>query len=274
MIGFHESLSNCVENIKLLNTNCVQVFTRSPRQYGSLSKYDNSLIDFLNNNKIKVLTHAVYFISLLTLTTTDDVNKRTINILNDDIDFLKKVNGIGTVIHVGSVKKSKYTPNQIILKYMEKVNDSTKLIFENKAMAGKQYLYNNDEIISLHNFLKDNGYKANFCFDTCHDFISSYKMSHNKVGKKWEKKLYCKTKKTDDNLQELLNAGVNISCVHLNDSTSYTKDVHADLFTGLISEDVIKNVYKICEKNKIPMIIERMNANINTKKKMLTDLLL
>jgi endonuclease IV len=281
-IGFHLGTSqdsDIVKDVEDIGISCLQIFTRNPMKRSTIT-VDPKRLDDLNKN-VKVFTHIVYYINVTKKTKNGKLNGLSIKIILDDINFLTSIKngkGIGAVLHLGSSTETWGATVSIIIQYLKLLSKNMKrtgpkIIIENRASAGNIFLTSIDEMILLDKELQKNGlndYTA-FCFDTCHDFISSYKMSHEKKGKLWYPIDNMTRRKVDDNLQELIDSigHKRISVVHLNDSKSYTKDEHEDFLDGLIPDNELLGVLDICKKYKIPMIVERSRIPKNDKIEMI-----
>ena len=283
--GFHlsgSSIPKILETLKILECDSVQFFIRTPMKTwhnSPLTKYNPDDIEKMKSAKLKIFTHASYTINLVKYTKVGKLSKPTILSLRDEIDFLRSVDGVGTVIHLGSTKNSDIVEWNgivaVVINYIKAVVKNTKmgdvkLIIENRADAGQQVLKNVTEMIALWEAIE----KANldqfvgFCFDTCHDYVSNCKAA-TKSHDQYSGTEYSSQGKyrIDTNLQTLIDAvgAQNIPIVHLNDSKSDTRDMHENLLEGNIPHDQLVNVIKICKKYKIPMIIERIKTSIEEK---------
>ena len=262
--------------IKKLKYNVFQLFTKNPRSKNASSishedKEFNKLNNFVKKNNYKVFSHSAYPVNF----TSSNIDYMSVASVVKDIQYLKKINGIGTVIHVGHTK---YVPNlsweevaknieKHLVSIVTKLNSlgiiNYKLILENRAKTktGNLFLTSVDDMIKINKLIEENKIlkdKTGICFDTCHDFVSTSKEDgENREG-------------VGVNLKRLFEeCGKSIICVHLNDSKSETLDRHEDIFKGLIPPEELVCVIKFCKKNKIPMIIERHKASEEEKIKML-----
>lgn len=263
MIGFHYSNTvDFVSKAQGLETKYVQIMIRNPRKINSdVFKYDTT-----NLKKIKIFTHAPYTINLLNKTSNNKLYKHVISALVDEMKFMNDVNGKGCVIHTGTSTKSFEEKSETLIQYLlsiikhcqklkfTKIN----LILENRAKAGNLFLSTYEEMINFDKILSqypDIKKYVSYCYDTCHAFVSI-----NKDNKKTS---------IDKELQQLLDNNMKISVIHLNDSQSTSKDLHANLFDGIIPKHELINTIKIANKHKIPMIVERIDATEDDKKTML-----
>lgn len=272
MFGFHLSGSNIeklLEEIDELGVNSVQIFIRVPRvKNGPLTKYGAGpvvkLKKYIKKGGIKLFTHGTYPLNLI----MDRIDILSVKSLVKELRWLEIVGGVGCVFHLGSSKRypgkaswEKFCKNIVRhLRIIRKYAPYGELLMENQATAGSKVMTRVDEMISLWKFVKGKVKGVGFCFDTCHDFVSSYK---------YAQKMNIKREKIGDNIRKLLSAGVPVGCVHLNDCKVADRDVHDNLMDGLIPPEELLDVIAICKKRKIPMIIERIKSSRLEKIKMI-----
>jgi endonuclease IV len=237
MIGAHLSgaggIKKLINNMIEINANVVQLYVRNPRKIMSKTS------DFKNLHlikKYKIFTHSVYGTNLCI-----EKNFTTISTIVEDLKWLKKVNGVGTVVHVGSSTLSWEECKKNIIVSIKKIIKKEKyglIILENQALAGNKKLLTSDDILSLWNDM-DNIIKKRvaFCIDTCHLFVTE----KNKLNLRKE---FLKLDK------------IPIALVHLNDSNSRTRDIHDYIYDGLIPKEELNFAIKYCKKYNIPMVIE------------------
>ena len=272
--GFHISLNNLTEP-KELGYNTAQLFSKSPKKISGTSSF-NTIERQILTNITNVYTHGQYVLSITKLNLDGTLNKMYIKSIVDELIFLKSIKGKGVIIHAGSSKESMNTICKNVCTYLLNIikeKDFPMIFIENRAAAGNIVFKSVDELLFLERWIVYNelNTQVGYCFDTCHDFVSNYIEVHDKIGKMWyPKKNGNDRKRIDHNLQRLIDViDSKRLVVHLNDSVNYTSDKHANLFTGVIPEDELIGVIKLCIKHKMPCIIERINATIEEKKKMI-----
>ena len=277
MYGFHLSGSNLytvIEEMDALNVNTVQIFIRNPRIKNSpITKYGQSKGVFARKG-YNVFTHSVYGINLVL---RGPAVKSSIASLIKEARFIRDIDGNSTVVHLGSTTQSKYSlsyedvckntiTNITSLRnrlYKEGIMDF-RFALENQAICGHKIMTLVPEMIVMFMWLEANDLNKHigFCFDTCHDFVSST-IDSERLG--------TPRRKVHDNLN-LLIKGVgakNIHCVHLNDSLKQHKDEHANLMEGQIPPEELMEAIRICKRNNIPMIVERIKTTREEKEKMI-----
>lgn len=260
--GFHQSK----DSISNKYGNTIQIFSQNPKEF-----YKNKTIEKIKElDDFKyVFTHAQYIISLTKLTKEGKLNSTYINSILYELRFLHQYKGgIGAVIHAGSADIEDDKCYKTIIAYLNTINkyidkdNKCQCIIENMATCGNKVIDTVDKMITFNTYIIKFklSERVSFCFDTCHDHVSTY-IKYNSIP----------TDHTiDKHLQKLIDNKVHVSIVHLNNTKSHTKDEHEDLELGLIPVNEILLVIEICKKNEIPMIVERINSTKEEKEKMLT----
>lgn len=250
-IGAHYSLKNTLlETIKNAfnkdNSNCIQIFTKSPRQTNIKSKISQSDIfetnRFMNENNIKLFIHASYIINLCTYP-----NKYLKNLI-EDLSLLEKLDlGIGLVVHFGYYNNiteddatSNFKKNIHILLNSSKKKDIIIETSISKNSIGSTY----QNVLEIYNNFKR---RVSICIDTCHIFQAGYNITVEQSFIDYFKHFYYS----------------NISLIHLNDSKKpfhYRIDNHADIGDGYIFFDkkatILQNIIQFCKVKNIPIILE------------------
>ncbi len=262
MIGAHISVSDglnqALAHCDKINGNVIQIYARNPRTSNApdikinmekISKYNHKI--FIHSSYSSMLTKGKY---------------NTFSIIKD-MKLANKIGAIGVVVHPGSkvdywvlVKNIKYIFNQL-----GNIGD-VKLLLENMAetKSSNRIMSNMDDIINLFAYLKKKLHskmynRIGLCFDTCHRYIT------------------CNTKNIEIDFNRDFNAlrkyGIPVDLVHLNNSSSKTRDCHANVFDGFINNVHMRNVIMYCKKNNIPMVIERTKESIESLKKQVMQVL-
>ena len=118
---------------------------------------------------------------------------------------------------------------------------TAKLIIETPAGSGTELLTSIDDFIDFIKKLKTTEYsdRIGVCVDTCHVYSSGYE--------------------PDYYIQKVLESGLTIDLVHLNDSKTkkYSLvDRHETPGEGFIGAKKLNNCIDICNKHGIPCVIE------------------
>ena len=241
-IGYHKSISNgliqTVKEIKEEGMTSVQIFAGSPRNYFPSTKH--TFDDFLamSNLNIPKFVHINYFVNLCgdKEVIQDSIAKNMI--------FCDEINADGLVIHMGShkdVEQGMSKTFENILFARKKYNELTgetprvKLLIETTSEGGNRLKWNS--IIALLKLEPSLG----MVYDTAHMYAAGYDVIRQ--------------------IEEYHNI---IDLVHLNNPSSNVefgkhKDQHdISLFSeeGKFSLDEINEIIKVCDKYKLPMILE------------------
>lgn len=258
-IGGHESISpnvlSACQTTKKMGGNALQIFLRSPRQYGDIKLKDADLeksFKFLTENDMKIVVHSSY---LLNFSRPIEENERALNIILGDLEASTKINAIGCIIHMGkSLKMGVDTGYQNFIDSVnnicEKNNAESLLILENSARQGTEIGYQIDQLSRIYQGIKEeNRAKIGFCLDTCHAFAAGYDFNVKEETEKFFEEFDQKI-------------GLNkLATVHFNNSKKVCNchvDNHDNLRKGKITLDGLKNiVLYLKEKNYTgPIILE------------------
>jgi len=256
--GVHLSLSGGVKSMKAtmdkIDANCVQFFARSPRNYRAkdmkVSESDGEIL-----RGICSYIHAPYG-SQLTGSDVKTVSKNMAIVA--DIKFGVQYGCRGVVIHPGTRKGNNdledyemlYRNILYICKKCKGLGGKYKILLENtaKTKKSKALIASCSDMISVYNYIRNKSKKVAkrvaFCIDTCHLFVT------------------CKTIKEEFNGNAIFknmieDNSIPIGLIHLNDATVETRDLHADIFSGIIPPQELINIITCSSKYSIPMIIER-----------------
>lgn len=273
MIGFHISIRGGLDAVRkeMIEIDCpvVQIFIGSPKSYNMNRHLDVSKenLKFFKNKK--VFTHGQYVLKMATTNKDGSLNKYNIASLRTDIKFLKGIGGVGTVVHIGKSTGDEQSDYQNVIKYIDTVYgkssaDNPKIILENRALAGELVLTTVDSMIAIWKMMsRSTRQHVGFCFDSCHDFVTTSKMDGGKRTP------------VNENLQRLIDGvGIeNVLCVHLNDSKSDTQDRHEGFLEGLLKPKEMLDILALVKKYNIPSIVEMHKWSVDKKKKVYKKLM-
>ena len=252
---------------EVLNGDILQIFSQSPRSLRGPSdktiKDIPKIIDAIKTYNVKIVSHSPYMINLSKDIST---HQYVMDCLLKDLQFIDKVGGIGSVVHMGkSLKLSKKDAlkNMILnIKYiLSKYNGNAKLIIETSCGQGTELLSDLDEIGEFYNhgingvsFTESEKSKIEFCIDTCHIFVAGYDMRSPKIVNSYFSKF------------NKLIGNQNLALIHFNDSAKKlgsNVDRHANIGEGYIGNpdldgniDGLKAVFKKASQLSIPMVLE------------------
>ncbi|MBI5045050.1 MAG: deoxyribonuclease IV [Candidatus Levybacteria bacterium] len=175
--GFHYSL----DKINEIGGNCLQIFSQSPRNWGTPEINEEQLAIFKkkrNDYRIDpIYFHASY---LVNLADSENIGKKSVIYLIQELALANKMNIMGTIIHLGSFRsKDKPTIKQydILFSHIQEILDhspeNTLCIIEN---AGNKKICCSLEELGF--IVKMLNYKrVEVCLDTCHLWAAGYDLS-------------------------------------------------------------------------------------------------
>lgn len=260
IIGSHintvHGFSTIPKYVTSLGLNVCQIFLRSPRSLKVARRKKSDLEKFKKENekyKIQVVVHGNYIINLCR-DENDDIHKLGAKVIAEDLDDSVIIGAMGVIIHMGSnVSKLKY--EQAFENYVKGIKTILKnsdprstLILETGCGCGNEVGTQLIELGKFRNKLTEEEKKrVKFCLDTCHMYSAGYDIGNIEYVDMLEKHIECTL------------GWQNIAVVHLNDSKTKInskKDRHSDLGKGEIKYDGLVHFVKLCNKYKIPMVLE------------------
>lgn len=234
----------------------IQIFTGNPQSYTRSKIVDsNKISNHIHLNKINLFVHSAYIVNL-----SEDTDKKIVqlNYLKNELKICAELGAKGTIVHVGKYIKRipKEAMNSMFDNILSVLNEEgteiieeqetlcdkkCKLIIETPAGSGTELLTNIDDFIDFIKKLKETEHadRIGVCIDTCHVYSSGYE--------------------PDEYIQKVLDSGLTIDLVHLNDSKTkkYSRvDRHETPGEGFIGAKKLNNCIDICNKNGIPCVIE------------------
>ena len=257
LLGAHISiaggLEKSIERGENLNINCMQIFTKSNRQWKAknLSK-DEVLIfkkkwqqSFINT----IVVHASYLINLGS--PQKKIVMQSVNALTLELERCEQLGISSLIIHPGSSQKM---PEKQCLKQvadlidlvLSKVPGKSAIILENMAGQGSSICYQFEQLAFILKEIKEKK-RVGVCFDTCHAFAAGYDF---------------KTKKQYDHMWEKFDKIIglkNLNIIHLNDSKKSLGsrvdrhefigkgDLTIEAFSLLMNDKRFTNIPKILE---------------------------
>ncbi len=206
----------------------IQFFLKSPL---TLNFTPHSLSPSLfDGHKGDIFTHATYVGHLGKKMNSALINSLSAN-LEDDLSFLDRVNGIGTVLHYRRSRERDANEENIRLLLEAGLSEfRSKVIIENTKGTRISDMYELQDT-----FRKSIG----FCFDTCHLFISGYDLRDRQVA--------------FDLFHEIRGTFPDLKLLHFNDAASKTKDVHEEVPFGYIGNPKLGGNRAI-----FPLIVKEM----------------
>lgn len=247
-----------VEDTKLIKSlaskfKCIQVmFTKN-----NLSKEEIKLIKFTIKDYSNIFIHASYQINMGAelFPTQSDLYNVGIDILLKEIEYGKKINMDGIVLHTGKNVKKKFDPDFIynnmvkfiieLFNKLETRKTKINLLIETCAGQGGEMLSDLKEFVEFIQRFSSLDFYSNIgiCIDTCHIFQAGYDLNDNKVISQVH------------NIFEPVKEKIKL--IHLNDSyhqVGQNLDRHEQIGRGNIQVDQL--IKFIMPFKNIPMILE------------------
>lgn len=260
IIGVHNSINgsilNAIEECRVLKTNASQIFLHSPRVWKikELSKGDITLFKKYKNEAgiIFFVVHSSYLIN--PLSENKDTLKKSINLIEKELNDSKKLEADYYIIHIRENKKLSLDENiKNLEKFFKKIKiDYHKILLENSAngigSSIKNLVYISKRIEKI----------SGICLDTAHLFESGYDI---------------REKSDVEKILEDLSDLKLLKMIHMNDSKTNLSskiDRHQHISKGKIGEEGFKNFFSFKDFKKLPIILETPKKDLKDDLKNLT----
>lgn len=232
---------------------CIQImFSKTSITLSELEEIKS----LIQNYKL-IFVHASYQINMGAelLPSQTDLYNTGIDILLNEIEWAKKINAKGIVLHMGKNVKNKYDPSIIynnmvkfvieLFKKLNKKNNPVLILLETPAGQGGEMCWDINEFVEfIRNFSQQYFYpQLGICLDTCHMFQAGLDFNNSNVI---------------DEVHKILEpVRDKIKLIHLNDSyhpVGSRIDRHEQIGHGYIQIDnLIKFIFPY---KSVPMILE------------------
>ncbi len=250
-LGAHLSIAggytNGLNNIRQIGGSALQIFSSSPRGWHFAKLTPQQIDDFVNLKK-KLQIDPVYFHAsyLLNLASNDRVSQLSKQSLKHELNIASSLGVRGSIVHLGSFKKSVKEYTQIIANIKEVLAatpQNTRFMIENAGnnKIGKTI----EEIALLIKAITDPRLKI--CLDTCHLYSSGYDLS---TGVKLESFLA--------DFDRLIGLD-RLELFHFNDSRDTFgsgRDRHENIGQGTVPISTFKLIMSHPRLKHLPFIIE------------------
>lgn len=270
-IGAHVSIAGGIENApknaSVLNCECFQMFSRSPRG-GNYKKINQDIAKKFLQNCEKFdfeigrdyILHSPYFINLASK--NNRIYHGSIKALQDELETANLINCPFVITHIGSSKdlngeNQQEQINEKVLKAMKKIHENYQgqavLVLEIAAGSGNIIGDTFEEIGYFIKQAKKQNIRLGFCFDTCHAFAAGYDLRNpskvQKIFNEIDKKISLKS----------------LKCIHFNDSQTglgSRVDRHEHIGKGKIGIEGLRKVAEITKKLDINLYLETKHDEI------------
>jgi hypothetical protein len=277
-----KKLIDLLKNTKKIGGNILQIYMGNKRLTTLSEKIKFTKIeikeikDFLKKNNMKIVVHSILTLNFC----KDPLEKRNewgITNVIYDMNILKKLGGIGVVIHLRSYKTptvdttyencvTNYIRSlQLILDRTKKIN----IILETPVNIKNVIGGTKENFIEIYKKIPENYQKrVKICIDTQHIFASGYNIRNLDSTKEYFEYF-------------LKNIGTkNIALIHLNDSKKEFYSLvnrHESIGKGFIfsnQNETLKYILNFAEKYKINIILETNEETFKNELKYLHKILL
>jgi deoxyribonuclease-4 len=267
-VGAHVSIAGGVENAPrnahLLECECFQIFTRSPRGGKRKEIDEQKFFKACERYNFEVgkdyIIHAPYYINLASQ--EEKIYKSSIRILKEELKIADQIKSPFVITHLGSSKDLNKTENwpsiqQKVFKGLREIYQDYQgkaiLSLEIAAGSGNIIGDNLEEFSYFLNEADKLGIKMGFCFDTCHAFAAGKDLRTPK-----------KVQKTFKEIDEKIGLE-KLNCIHFNDSKSDFDshiDRHEHIGKGKIGNIGMKAVAKKAKQLDINLYLETKHDKI------------
>lgn len=204
--------------------------------------------DFVIHHQIKnMFIHSSYKVNIAedVIITKNGLYSLSFDIMNEEINMMRKLDIHNLILHTGINKKSIYNQEHVLdnitkyIRYCLKNYPDINFILETCAGEKGEMLNDLRDFVDFVLFFKDNENYDRFfvCIDTCHIFQAGYNINDPKVIKE--------VKKIFKPIEH------KIKVIHLNDSYykfNEHKDRHEKIGSGYIKPKMLKEFYKTFPK--------------------------
>ncbi len=258
LIGAHMSIAKGFEkavfDTTTIGANCIQIFTKSNRQWKAraltqkqINDFYKALIDAHINPK-HVFVHASYLINCASSNT--ELRKKSIDALILEIERCQKLGISYLVLHPGTSKESNEKALLLLAdslnQALEQTSDTVSILLENMAGQGSSLGSTFKELAQIKKLIHDKK-RIYFCVDTCHAFAAGYDLR--------EKQEY---EKIITEIDQTIGLD-HIKLIHLNDSkknVGSNVDRHENIAKGKLGAAFFKRLCTDKRFINIPKILE------------------
>lgn len=260
-IGAHLSVAGgffkAVETASLIGANCLQIFSSSPRDWGTPRVGDEQIEKFVRLKKEKdiapVFFHATY---LINLADEGETGRRSRELLIAELNLCPQMGILGSVVHLGSFKDGDGTLDRYttangqylgLVKSIKEVLANTPseawLIAEN---AGNRKIGKTIEELAA--IIRDvSNERLKICLDTCHLHAAGVSLSTHESLKTFL-----------DEFDQKIGLS-KLALIHLNDSKDALgslRDRHENIGQGKVGMEVFRGIINEPRLAMVPLILE------------------
>lgn len=258
LLGAHMSIADgiekSIERARSIDCTCMQIFTKSNRQWYAKPLLKEDIIAFKmaikENPSIKsIAVHASYLINIGS--SDKELNKKSVDALDLELKRCIALSIPYLILHPGScgtanLKECIERIAHNIDNVLENNPGHTMILLENMGGQGTVVGHTFEQLAEIFQKIKHKK-RIGFCFDTCHAFVAGYDFR--------DKKTYETMWNTFDKILGLENLKV----FHINDSKkelSSHVDRHAAIGEGKIGLEAFRLLFNDKRFFDIPKILE------------------
>lgn len=257
LLGAHMSiaggLEKAIERGESIGCTCIQIFTKSNRQWAAKPLTTQEIDLFkqtVKDSSIKpehILCHAGYLINIATPGTA--LHKQSTESLIVELDRCVRLGIPYLILHPGANKDEAVGLQTIATTLdlvLEAVPGDTKILLETMAGQGSALCYTFEQIARVIE-LSTHKKRLGVCLDTCHIFAAGYDMRTPQV--------YEETIKHFDKTIGLAR----LNAIHCNDSKKglgSRVDRHADIGSGELGAEAFRLLFNDPRLSNVPKVLE------------------
>lgn len=258
LLGAHISiaggLDKAIDRAEETGANCMQVFTKSNRQW-SAKDFAKEEIELFKDKQKKssvsiVVAHAAYLINLGSK--NDETVEKSIQSLSQELQRCQELAIPYLILHPGTARLEdeeaslQFIAEQIDLAINTSQTKHVSLLLETMAGQGNTLGYTFQQLASIIKYSEQKN-RIGICFDTCHAFAAGYDFHNESLyHSMWQE--FDKTIGLDK-----------LKAFHINDSKKELGsrvDRHEDIGKGMIPVKAFTLILKDSRFQDIPKIIE------------------
>ena len=258
LLGAHVSIAGgfdkAIDRAQETNANCMQIFTKSNRQWDAkkITKEESDLfIKAQKESSVSVImAHAAYLINLGSK--SDETVQKSIASLSEELQRCEQLHIPYLVLHPGTArfddeeKSLRFVAQQIDFAMTASQTHHVALLLETMAGQGNTVGYTFAQLATIIKHVH-HASRIGVCFDTCHAFVAGYDFHTPDLYKKmWQE-------------FDITIGLEKLKAFHINDSKKEIGskvDRHEDIGKGQIPLSAFKLLLNDKRFQKIPKVIE------------------
>lgn len=231
-LGAHVPSSDPLHEAKARGAEVVQIFLSAPQSWRKPAVRDDA--ETLRRSGLPIYVHAPYLINIAS--PNPKVRHPSRKALADTLDAAEAIGALGVIVHGGHVGEDGSFAEGVRhwRRALEELSSPVPVLIENTAGGANAMARYVEQIDGLWSAVHDVETPVGFCLDTCH--------------------LHASGEELVSGTQKILEIVGNVSLVHLNDSRDEPgsgRDRHAALGAGLIDEDALVEVVRLCDADTV-----------------------